>query len=917
MNIKFLEALNGLMKLRDFTELQAEDIDFLLDFPEYLGLAVQFYSGSPNQPWNKVVFHGLQDVDLDELCDFSALPFEADYRDFAIKALKGEPCRILLIPYFNKTFLLAKLILVIKKDTTELYEDWCVFAEHLTSLIGAKFKYPSYFSNPYHEDPEKNLVFLHEVQNMLNTNRVIYALAPDNFSQHSRRWFDDDSPVLVDFLQKIIHEFNLYGAFIIQNAAPNFFNQISVAAIDETDEYDAGISEMIDEIMSQTPHNKLPQIQKLQKKIGKQTFPINDPAPLVYSCQAGGTTYGHFGVLISSRQEHRHFRPQSKLMPMLANQLGLYFSHFYHLRKEAIRGRILQQINQTCNTINSSIDIGAILFKLVESLNNLFGQYSGAILLFSRETADLEVVSFLGSPPPEDITLDPISSLGAPILEAICEGSVFDNHAKKHPIPIRYVLPLATTPHASSLLDFMAMHSLGGVILFESENNAQLTEEELNELIPILLNGISASLQVACNYEEKLGTIKDLEGLMARLHDTDALLDEMILIIRRLLRVNRISFLETNQAGSHLTITKGYGLPDNIINTQIPMGKEISGYVAANKRSIRIDDIEREGFFKKRSKEVYFNKSLLSVPLVSQRGGSEKTVLGVINVNNKTNGLTFTTQDQQLLEAIAHLVVTALENVKFLQEEHEKNLLERQLTDAKDIQMSLMPKSFTELPPSLDVYGKSIPAKHIGGDFFDVLNLDDGRMLVVLGDVSGKGMPAAILMAITRMIIHNVAQDNTEPITILEKINDKLCKELDSYHFVTLQLVAIDPKTGECEMSSAGHGPLMVKLDSHCQLIDSKSGAPLGITGLPASYHKQPFKMKKNDTLIMFTDGLTEERSPDGEMFGTDRVMGIMDVKSNSSAQELAEALVSSVIKWRKNAEAHDDLTILALKFKG
>ncbi len=917
MNIKFLEALTSLIELRSFTTLTKKDVSLFESFSDYLGLAVQFYSGSSSQPWVKVAFDLLEEVNIEEFCDFSGLPFTEDYRDFAIKSLDGTPCRIFLIPYLHKSFLLAKFVLVIKHDTSLPYDDWCVFAEQVSQLICSKYKYPSFFSNPYHEDPEKNLIFLHEIQNMLNTNRVIDALPPGNLPKQSRIWFEDDSPVLVDFLQKIIQDYNLYAAFIIQQAAPNFYNHVAISAIDDEQDYNSEIAEMIEGIMSQTPHNKVPQVQTLQKKIGGQAFAIKEPAPLVYSCQAGGVTYGHFGVLISSRQEHQHFRPQSKLMPMLANQLGLYFSHFYHLRKEAIRGRMLQQINQTCNTINSSIDIGAILFKLVESLNDLFGQYSGAILLFSRETSELEVVSFLGSPPPDNIVVDPVCSLGEPILEAICEGSVFDNRNKKFDIPIRYVLPLATTPQASTLMDFMAMHSLGGVILFESENNAQLTEEELTKLIPILLNGISASLQVACNYEEKLGTIKDLEGLMARLHDTDALLDEMIMIIRRLLRVNRISFLETNAAGTQLTITKGYGLPDNIINTQIPMGKEISGYVAANQKSYRIDDIEREGVFKKRSKEAYFNKSLLSVPLVSKRGGNEKTVLGVINVNNKTNGLTFTLQDQQLLEAIAQLVVTALENVNYLQEEHEKNMLERQLTDAKDIQMSLMPKSFSELPDSLDVYGKSIPAKHIGGDFFDVLNLDDGRLLVVLGDVSGKGMPAAILMAITRMIIHNVAQDNTEPITMLEKINDKLCKELDSYHFVTLQLVAIDPVTGECEMSSAGHGPLMVKLDSHCQLIESKSGAPLGITGLPAIYHKEPFTMKKNDTLIMFTDGLTEERSPDGEMFGNDRVMGIMDVKSDSSAQKIAKSLINSVVSWRKNAEAHDDLTVLALKFKG
>lgn len=109
----------------------------------------------------------------------------------------------------------------------------------------------------------------------------------------------------------------------------------------------------------------------------------------------------------------------------------------------------------------------------------------------------------------------------------------------------------------------------------------------------------------------------------------------------------------------------------------------------------------------------------------------------------------------------------------------------------------------------------------------------------------------------------------------------------------------------------------MVKLNSCRQLIETQSGAPVGIVGLPAIYHKEPFKMIKNDILIMFTDGLTEERSPDGEMFGNDRVMSIMNVKSNNSAKELSEALINAAVSWRKNAEAHDDLTVLALKFKG
>ncbi|MDD3147602.1 MAG: SpoIIE family protein phosphatase, partial [Candidatus Riflebacteria bacterium] len=759
----------------------------------------------------------------------------------------------------------------------------------------------------------------HEVQSLLNNGKRVDALPPGNEKKQAELWFNDDKPVVESFLKKIKQEFNLYAAFVIQHAGPGYYNQISVVSIDESDEISESLTEMIDAALYHDPSQEQAIISRATIKTGRSEFRIDSPAPLVFSCQAGGETYGHLGIAISTHQLHRRISHRSKLMPMLANQLGLYFSHFYQLRKEAVHGRMLQQINQTCNTINSSVDIGAILFKLVESLNYLFGQYSGAILIFSRETSELEIVNYLGGAIPDSFNLAELITARGPVTEAINEGAAFDNRSGNYDLPIRYVLPLATTPQATAITsEFMPLRSLGGVVLFNSPINKPLSEEDLTKLMPILLNGISASLQVACNYAEKLDTIRALEGLMARLADTDALLDEMLIIIRRLLKVNRISFLELDASGKFLRIKKGFGLPPGIIDkTNIPIGEEISGYVAQQGRSYRIDNIESEGVFKKRSLEHYLNRSLLSVPLINSRGAAGRRVIGVINVNNKTNGLTFTMQDQQLLEAIAHLVVTALENVRFLEEQHEKNLLERQLKDAKDIQMSLLPKNFSNLPANLEVFGQSIPARQIGGDFFDIFSLNDGRMLAVLGDVSGKGMPAAILMAVTRMIIWSVVQDCVDPVEIIEKVNDKLCSHLDSYHFVTMQLVAIDPQTGHCEMSSAGHGPLLVRLHAQCRLIETKSGPPLGIAGIKGVYHNTPFVMNQGDAFIMYTDGLSEERSPSGEMYGSERISYLLGSNPDQSAEELVKTMISTVENWRGNAEAHDDLTVFTLNYKG
>lgn len=915
---QFLDLLNEIESFPDFSELPAQISELLQPFSDFAGLTARFYIGNDD---NWKIFAIGQGAEIDtQLFDSPPSRPRFDLGEAPAEvAISGQRRLLFQSSFYSGNARLGDLALLISAETGEAHQNWQTLTDVMAKKLGSRFLFPAHLLPHPINDPDRLLTFLHETQALLTNGRRVDALPPGFEKKQAEIWFNEDRPFIEAFLKHLQNEFNLHATFIIQTAGPGYYNHLAVMAIDEDEEIEDNLSELIEAALSHDPMQEIAIISRAQLKIGRSEFRVGSPAPLVFACQAGGVTYGHLGVAVSGHQIHRHVSHTSRLMPMLANQLGLYFSHFYQLRKEALHGRMLQQINQTCNTINSSVDIGAILFKLVESLNYLFGQYSGAILIFSRETSDLEIVNYLGANIPENFDLADLINNRGPLTEAINEGSAFDNRDGKYELPIRYVLPLATTPQATSITsEFIPLRSLGGVVLFDSPVNKPLSEEDLTKLMPILLNGISASLQVACNYAEKLDTIKALEGLMARLSDTDALLDEMIIIIRRLLKVNRISFLELDESGEFLRIKKGFGLPPGIIDkTRIPIGEEISGYVARQGRSYRIDNIESEGVFKKRSLEHYLNRSLLSVPLINSRGTPGRKVIGVINVNNKTNGLTFTMQDQQLLEGIAHLVVTALENVRFLAEQHEKDMLERQLKDAKDIQMSLMPKNFTDLPENLEVYGQSIPARQIGGDFFDIFNLNDGRLLAVLGDVSGKGMPAAILMAVTRMIIWSVVQDCADPVQIIEKANDKLCSQLDSYHFVTMQIVAIDPLTGVCEMSSAGHGPLLARLNAQCRLIESKSGPPLGIGGIKGVYHKARFTMEAGDAFFMYTDGLSEERSASGEMFGTERIGYLLGSSQDRSAKQLVEAMIGAIENWRGSNEAHDDLTVFTLNYKG
>jgi sigma-B regulation protein RsbU (phosphoserine phosphatase) len=922
LKVPFFNALLCADNLKSFQAAEEFEYDFLKELPGFRGIILRAYSGQLDGSWHLFSSDSSLAADFSHICDFSEnfqnlTEQSLTPENWHKKKINNEVCRVFISPYITDNRHLGDLA-ILTTDDSALY-DWHLLTDLLAGYYFSRFRFAQHLLPGTHNDSDKLLDFIGETQMLLTASNRVTALTIEQDKQQAEQWFKEDQPVLTRFMSRVQQELNLHSIFILQNAAPGFCHQFCLSS--KTDQADilAELHDMIEVVKqsdSAVERSILSSHEILTAECHDRKFRL---VPMVFSCQAGKMTFGHLGIFTTRSNMARYINHRSKILPMLANQLGFYFSHLHQLRREALEARMLQQINQTCNTINSSVDIGAILFKLVESLNNLFRQYSGAILINSVDTQELEVTTQLGGPIPENFDIHDVITHHPELVDQINDGAVFDNRSGEYPLPIRYILPLSVTPQAQIIAsNLMAPRSLGAVILYEHPANKHLSEETLQKLVPILLNGIGASLQVARNYAEKLETIKALEGLMAKLSDSDSLFDEMISIIRRLLRVNRISFLTLDESEKFLYIKKEFGLPKGIKeNTKIAIGDEISGYVARHGKSIRIDNIEKEGAFKKRSMEDYLNRSLLSVPLISKRSDNEEKVIGVINVNNKANGLTFTQQDQQLLEAIAHLVVTALEKVRFLEEKHEKELLDRQLKDARDVQMSLLPKNFSNLPPSIEMFGMSIPARQIGGDFFDVIKLDDGKIIAVLGDVSGKGMPAAILMAASRMIIRSVVQDTAELTQILDRVNTRLASELDSYHFVTVQIVKIDPITGSSEMSSAGHGPLMVCLQGEIRLIETRGGPPLGISGIIPSFDKKEFKLQPGDCMIMYTDGLSEEHSSNREMFGDKRIEKYLLQFRDASARQITENMIEEAIKWRGKKEAHDDLTLLSIKFKG
>lgn len=261
----------------------------------------------------------------------------------------------------------------------------------------------------------------------------------------------------------------------------------------------------------------------------------------------------------------------------------------------------------------------------------------------------------------------------------------------------------------------------------------------------------------------------------------------------------------------------------------------------------------------------------------------------------------------------------ALENKKALAD------IERQLDIARTIQQSFIPHNFNPMPslPSIEIFGKMLPAKHVGGDFFDFFPLDDQHIGFIIADVSGKGVPAALFMAVTRTIIRTIAMKTNSPLETVQETNKLLNYENETSLFVTAFYGVINCITGEMSYSNAGHNPpYLLSEDNTVTEIGRQQGLPLGVLSEPELSNRLPYterslQLKANDTLILYTDGVTEAMNISYKMFGEKKLTKILQTITDKSLEEIVDIILESVKKHGGKAAQSDDCTLLALRYKG
>lgn len=250
--------------------------------------------------------------------------------------------------------------------------------------------------------------------------------------------------------------------------------------------------------------------------------------------------------------------------------------------------------------------------------------------------------------------------------------------------------------------------------------------------------------------------------------------------------------------------------------------------------------------------------------------------------------------------------------------ESQKQRMQDELNVGRNIQMSMVPQTFPPFPErsEFSIHAALHPAREVGGDFYDFFFIDESRLCMCIGDVSGKGVPAALFMAVTRTLIKARAMDDVSTASIMTRVNDELSRNNKQYMFVTVFIAILNVVTGKLTYSNAGHNPSYIKRsDGEMVRLDARHGVVLGASaGL--AYKEDNVQLHQGDFIFMYTDGVTEARNPDKAFFGEDRLAALLASRGYKSMEAVVGHVVEQAKSFEDGAEQFDDITAMALRYE-
>ncbi|HET6668645.1 MAG TPA: SpoIIE family protein phosphatase [Pyrinomonadaceae bacterium] len=384
-------------------------------------------------------------------------------------------------------------------------------------------------------------------------------------------------------------------------------------------------------------------------------------------------------------------------------------------------------------------------------------------------------------------------------------------------------------------------------------------------------------------------------------------LDQIVSLVFEAVPADRCLLMMREDSGQELRVAVAR-LRDRIGEVgEIRVSRNVLDEVVMRGKSVLTSDAQHDPRFASGTVVLQGIRSVLAVPL-----GVADKVFGIIYADSPIAEGRFTEDHLKLLTTLASVAAIRVENARLLEAQLQQERLERELQLAMEIQQRFQPTA----PPIVlgyELQGISFPCYEIGGDYYDFIERDDGRLVIALGDVSGKGTAAALLMSSLHAAVHAQAGSHETLVETISAVNRYLADNIPPNRFVTLFYAELDPASGSLSFLNAGHNPPLIVHSAGTVEQLASGGLPLGIKR-DAEYREGRTQLQLGDVLVIYSDGVTEAASPSGEEFGPTRLYEVVSRNIDASAAGLRDRIESALTKFSQGTQAADDITLVIVK---
>jgi sigma-B regulation protein RsbU (phosphoserine phosphatase) len=559
------------------------------------------------------------------------------------------------------------------------------------------------------------------------------------------------------------------------------------------------------------------------------------------------------------------------------------------------------------DVLATSLDLDTTLRRVAEVVRKVIDYEIFAILLLNEKTQELRFRFQVGYPPEfaerarvkvgEGVTGQAAQSRQAVLVDDVTQDPTY----------------IAAVPNVRSELavPLVTKNRVIGVIDLEAREPGYFNEEH-SRLLTLVASRIAGGIENAQLYTRTtrqariLLLLNEIARELSSILNLDELLSRVAELLRRMIDYQMFSILLLDSSGEKLQHRFSLRFHENIhLKHEVPLGRGLVGHAAESKQAILVPDVSKDPRYIEGNPET---RSELVVPLIYK-----DKVIGVLDLEHTRRGF-FTDDHRRTMMTLAAQVAIAIENARLYEEiARQERRLERDLALARELQMRLLPQTLPKLP-NLELAAKFVPARAIGGDLYDFIPYSLSRLGIVIGDVSGKGAPAAIYAALVSGILRSHAPIEPGPAEMLRAVNLSLAERRIEAQFVSLIYAVWDDAHRTLVVANSGL-PRPIHVHAGKNHVVEATGLPLGLFD-DANYDEFRFKMKPGDVFVFFSDGILDARNRHGEMFGRGRVEKLIEECGGRSADCVVDILFKAVAEHSAGVETFDDQTVVAIKVK-